>query len=76
MTKQFKETKVDFVKPGAIKSFGTVGLIPSLQSSQQPHQVSKECHSLVGAGASRYFGYLRERNLPKSTGIAGMSDGK
>lgn len=53
MTRQFKGTKVDFMKPGAIKPLGTAGLIPCLQSSQQPHQVSKECHSLVGAVSGR-----------------------
>ena len=30
---------------------------------------------LAGAKNSGYFGYLKKRNLPKSTDIAGMSDG-
>ena len=68
------------MKRGATKPHGNVGLIPCLQSSvrslQKPHQVSKECHFLAGAGTSGYFGDLIKRNLPKSTGIAGMSDGK
>ena len=72
MTKQLSGTKVVSMKPGAIKH----GLIPCLQSSQQPHQVNKECHFLAGAGTSGYFGDLMERNLPKSTGITGMTDDK
>ena len=71
MTRQLKGTKVDFMKPGAIKPLGTVGPIPCLQSCQQPHQVSQECHFLAG-----YFGNLRKKNSPKSTGSAGMPDGK
>ena len=75
MARQLKGTKVDFITWSQIVPW-TVGLVPCLQSSQQPHQVSKECHSLAGAGASGYFGDPRKRHLPKSTGIAGMSDGK
>jgi len=56
-----------------IEPLGTVGLIACLQSSQQPYQVSKEYHFLAGAGTSGYFEDLKKRNLPKSTGIAGMS---
>jgi len=67
--------KVDFMKSRAIKLLGNVGLIPCLQSSQQPHQVSKECHFLAGARTSGYIGDLMKRNLPTSTGIAAMSDG-
>ena len=37
------------MKHGTIKPVGNVGLIPCLQSSQQPHQVSKEGHFLAGA---------------------------
>ena len=64
------------MKHGAIKPLGNVGLIPSLQSSQKPHQVSEEGHFLAGAGTSGYLGDLMKRNLPNSTGIAGLSDGK
>ena len=64
------------MKHGAIKPLGNVGLIPCLQSSQQPHQVSKEGHFLAVAGTSGYLGDLMNRNLPNSTGIAGLSDGK
>lgn len=64
------------MKPEAIKLLGNVGRVPCLRSYQQPHQVSKECHSLEGAGTSGYFGDLTKRNLPKSTGIVGRSDGK
>ena len=64
------------MKSEAIKPLGNVGLIPCLWSSQQPRQVSKECHSLAGAGNSGYFGDLMKRNLPKSTDIAGISDDK
>ena len=71
MTRQLKGTKVDFIKPGAIKPLGSVGLMPCFQSSQQPHQVSEECHFLAG-----YFGNLRKQNWPRWTGIAGMPDGK
>jgi len=59
-----------------IKPLGNISLIPCLQSSQQPHQVSEECHFLAGAGTSVYFRNLKKRKSPKSTGIAGMSDGK
>ena len=75
MTRQRKGTKVDFIKSGTVKPFGTVDLIPCLQSSQQPHQASKGCYSLAGEGTAGFFGGIRRRNSPKSTGIAGMSDG-
>ena len=64
------------MKHGVIKPLGTVGLIPCLQSSQQPHEVSEECHFLAGAGISGYIWDLKKRNPPTSTGIVGMSDGK
>ncbi|CAD7687164.1 unnamed protein product [Nyctereutes procyonoides] len=38
-----------------------------IQSSQQPHQLSKECHFLAGAGISGYFGAPMKRNPLKST---------
>ena len=55
---------------------GNVGLVPCLLSSQQPQQVGKDGHFLAGAGNSGYLGDLTKRNLPNSTGIAGLSDGK
>ncbi|CAK7312883.1 hypothetical protein VULLAG_LOCUS17102 [Vulpes lagopus] len=61
------------MKHGVTKPLGNGGLIPCFQSSLQPHQVSKECHFLAGAGTSGYFGDLVKRNPPTSTG---MSDGK
>ena len=64
------------MKHGAIKPIGSVGLIPFLYSSQQPYQLSKECHFLAGAGTSEYFGDLEKRNSPKSIGSVGMSEGK
>ena len=64
------------MKHGAIKPLGKVGLVPCLQSSQQPHQVSKEGYFLAGAGTSGYLGDLMKRNSPNSTGIAGLSDEK
>ena len=64
------------MKRGEIKPLGNVGLMPCLQSSQQPYRANKECHFLAGAGTSGYLGDHVKRNLPKSTGIAGMSDGK
>ena len=51
-------------------------LTPWLQNSQQPYQMSKECHFLEGARNSGYFRVLEKRNLSKYTGIAGMSDDK
>ena len=59
-----------------IKPLGNVGLIPRLEISQQPYQVSKEGHFPVGAGTSGYLGDLMKRNSPNPIGIAGMSDGK
>ena len=47
-----------------------------MRYSKQPYQLNKECHFLAGGGNSGYFKDLKKRNLPKSTGIAGMSDGK
>ena len=64
------------MKHGVIKPLGNVGLISCLQSSQQPHQVSKEGHFLAGAGTSGYFGKLKKKNAPQSTGIADKSDDK
>ncbi|XP_047587825.1 uncharacterized protein KIAA1522-like [Lutra lutra] len=41
-----------------------------------PHQERKECHFLAGVGTPGSIRYLRKRNLPKSTGITGKSNGK
>ena len=62
------------MKHGAIKPLRNVGLIPCLQSSQNPYRVSKKCHFLADAGTSGYLGGLLKRNTPKSKRIAGMSD--
>ncbi|XP_077743454.1 splicing factor, proline- and glutamine-rich-like isoform X1 [Canis aureus] len=59
------------MKHGVTKPLGNGGLIPCFQSSQQPHQVSKECHFLAGAGTSGYFGDLVKRNPPTST-VSGL----
>ena len=59
-----------------IEPSGNVGLKSRLQSSQKPYQVSKECHFLAGAGTSGYFGKLKKKNAPQSTGIADKSDDK
>ena len=64
------------MKHGAIKPLRNVGLIPCLQSSQQPHQVNKEGHFLAGVGTSGYLGDLVKRNSLNSTGIEGLSDSK
>nr|XP_025842204.1 collagen alpha-1(I) chain-like [Vulpes vulpes] len=45
-----------------------------MQSSQQPHQLSKECHFLAGAGISGYFGAPMKRNPLKSTGRPAATD--
>lgn len=49
-------------------------LVPSLEGSQQPYQVSKEGHFLAGAGNSGYLGGFEKREI--RLGIAGESDSK
>lgn len=46
-----------------------------LSGSQEPYQVKKEGHLLVGSGISGYLGGTQEeRKQPVSIGIAGESD--
>ena len=45
------------MKPGAMEPLEM--LADTGYGSQRPHQVSKECHVLAGAGTSGYFGDLR-----------------
>ena len=53
--------KIDFMEP--IKTLGKIGLVPWLQGSQKPYQVSKEGHFLAGAETSGYLGELESREI-------------
>lgn len=65
-----------FTEPGAVEPLGNLGLVPGSQSSQPPREVREEFHVLAGAGTSGCPGDPVKRNLAKSTGTTGPSEGK
>lgn len=48
----------------------SVGWIPSLQTSQQPYLVSKECHFLAGTGNVRVLSGLQEQEFGVALTVA------
>lgn len=62
--KGFKELRLTFGKPAAIKPLGNVGLTPCLQTSPLPHQELKECYSMEGVGTLDILGTSGREMFP------------
>lgn len=60
----------------SIKPLGKTSLVPCLQDSCQPNQMSKGGHLLAGLGTSEYVGDLMKRGIHPNLKVFQKSDGE